>query len=208
MTQTADFDHNIFSAGNAETDKSTLARFLMRSVQDQAASDEEGRPVFKEVEFIEIRIAGNRTDYVCRRATWKDKERFPRHYEAFKKRIEQPEDGTPLTEWAQITRSQAEELAFFHIKTVEQLVACSDAAGQQLMGFHALKAKAKKYIDGAKESVDNQTLRDELADRDNRIEELEKRVNALVHLPDDKQLELPLDEPQPLPMTTSRRRKK
>ena len=187
MSQAIEYDPSIFTASEEEADRTTLARFMIKSKQDMTASKKAARPVFRDVEYIEIRIAGNRTDFVCRPATYRDKSRFPRHYAAFKQRIELPEEGTPLVEWTGITRSQAEELAFFHIKTVEQLASVSDTNGQNFMGFSTLQAAARSYIQLATNTVDAQDMQDQLAKRDDEIEGLKVQVAALVAAADSAQ---------------------
>ena len=118
--QTADFNVDDFqSAGKREVDKALLVKFFMKPKQDKGQTEKEGRPIFKDVEYVDIKIPGNRGAGACRPATPADKARFPEHYAAFKQRTEVDLDaGTPLTEWSVISRSQAEELSFFHIKTV------------------------------------------------------------------------------------------
>ena len=126
--QTAEFDHNNFdrqSNKNAGDDK-LLVKFYIKARPDKGKTLEEGRPMFKDVEYIDIRIPGSR-DGVGRRATDDDKARFPLHYQAFKNRTDEEfVEGTLLTEWSLIGRSQAEELAFFNCRTVEQLAEMDD----------------------------------------------------------------------------------
>ena len=181
MSQVADFDHNIFSASQDEADKALAVRFYIKTVQDMTKSEAEGRPVFKEKEYIEIRFPGNRTDAVARPATLDDKARFARHYEAFKRREEVPEEGTPLAEWPIITRTQVEELAFFNVKTVEQLAAVPDHQAQKFMGFNTLRQKARDFLEQSKRGVESAQLERELASRDDQIAKLQAQVEMLVN---------------------------
>jgi len=143
--QTADFNHNDFS-DQAEADKGLLTRFYLNPVQDPTASDEKGYPVIVEREYIEIRVAGERSAGVNRRATEGDKARFSRAYAAFKSRITEPESGTLLSEFPLITRAMAEQLAFINIKTVEQLASVSDGNIGNQMGGYAMREKAQKWL--------------------------------------------------------------
>jgi len=145
--QTADFNHNDFS-DQREADKALLVKFLIKPKQDKAKSLDEGRPVFKDTEYIDIKIAGNRTGGACRPATPADKQRFSEHYAAFKQRTDQDlATGMPLIEWPLISRSFAEELAFFHVKTVEQLATMADSQISKFMGGYDLRGKAKKWLE-------------------------------------------------------------
>lgn len=161
-------------------DSVLMVRFFVKAHEDQQATKEQGRPVFTDREFIEIRTPGKK-DAVCRPARQRDIDRFPRHYEAFKARTDVSlETGTPLAEWPQVTRSMAEELAFFNVKTVEQLAACPDSQLINFMGGGMLKEKAKRWLEeAAGENVRINDLETELAKRDEEINELKAAVAAL-----------------------------
>ena len=164
--QTADFNHNDFS-NTAEADKNLMVKFFYKNVQNKMESQMQGRPIFKEKTYIEIRIAGQRDAQACRPVTHSDMQRFPKHFEAFTARMEPPTEGVPLLEWPLITRSQAEELSFLHIKTVEQLATVKDGNMQNFMGGYALREKAVKWLElNDKESVDREKeeMRDEIAE--------------------------------------------
>lgn len=184
--QTADFDHNLFESGNNEGDKSLLVKFYSKPREDTAKSLEEGRPIFVDVCYVDIRIAGSRTGHIARPATMRDKQRFPRHYQAFTNREEMPLEGTPLKEWAAITRSRVEELAFINVKTVEQLANMPDNNVAKLMGGNALKQKAKDWLETAKEKAGElkfKQLADEMAEENNTLkEQLAKQGDMLAEL--------------------------
>lgn len=177
--QQADFDHTLFEQGNNAGDASLLVKFFLKTVPDKTKSAEENRAMFKDVEYVDIRVAGSRTSNVCRPARPADIARFPRHYEAFKNRQEMPTEGTPLIEWALISRSQAEELAFINVKTVEQLAALSDNFASQRMGGYDLKAKAIKWLEMAKENGTPLALQEKLDEAEARADKAEERANAL-----------------------------
>lgn len=164
----------------AEMDAQLLVKFYVKAVQDKEASLKEGRPIFKDVEYIDIRAPGSR-DNVARPASPHDKSRFAKHYKAFKERTSDDEvvEGTLLAEWPLISRSQVEELGFFNVKTVEQLVNMSDANAQRFMGIHALKRKASEWLERVKVQQEADELAAELAKRDEEIAELRKMVEDM-----------------------------
>jgi hypothetical protein len=171
-----DFDPRLRQQG----DEQLMVKFEIRPKVDQEASAEAGRPVSIDREYISIRAPGA-ADTVIRPATEGDRQRFPRHYAAFKQRITTDDvlEGTLLKDWPQIRRSQVEELSFHGIKTVEQLAAVSDANGQPLMGFHGLKSKAKEWLKIASQGVNAQKLQAELDKRDEQIAELMAKMEEL-----------------------------
>lgn len=181
MTGIAEFDHADFEqARQTEQDQTLLVKFYLKTVPDAAATEEAGRPVFKEREYIDIRIPGARGAGAARPASLRDKKRFPKHYQAFKQRVELPVEGTPLNEWPIITRAHAEELAFLGVKTVEQLGGMSDAIASQFMGGQTFKAKANAWLDRAKAEVSVSQLEGELAKRDAQIAELNAKLDEVL----------------------------
>lgn len=170
-----------FSTGNeSKMDEGLLVRFYYKEVQDKEETLEKGRPIFKETEYVEIRIPGKRDIQAARPASYADKQRFSRHYEAFKKRVEAPKEGTPLEEWPMITRSQAEELSFLHVKTVEQLVAMSDNNLSSFMGGYGLQRKAKEWLEASSETAliaEKEALQDKVDKLIAQVEDLTAKKN-------------------------------
>lgn len=164
LTDTA-FQNN--SNNRFAGDNNLLVRFLMHPRMNQARSEEEGRPIFEEVPFIQIMIPGNKESQIFRPATKIDKNRFAEHYRKFEARIQDDAvEGTLLAEWPGITRSQVEELKFFNIKTVEQLASMSDGSGVAVMGINGLKQRAQEFLLKANDNrVENElkAAREELA---------------------------------------------
>ena len=176
MQGQAEYDYKDFNRSTQQTlDEQLLVKFFYKSKADNAATATEGRPMFKEVEYVEIRVAGSRDAQACRPATFDDKNRFPRHYEAFQRRIEMPTEGTPLAEWPQIGRSQIEELGFLNCKTVEQLRDMSDTNVGQMRGGNMLKQQAKAWLESAGETK----LLAEKVELRAEIDELKEMVAAL-----------------------------
>tara|TARA_R110000803_G_scaffold1805_1_gene5902 strand:+ start:8784 stop:9443 length:660 start_codon:yes stop_codon:yes gene_type:complete len=143
--QTAEYNHEVFT-NQQEADKGLMVRFFYKNVKNKMESENLGRPIFKEKTYIEIRVAGQRDVQACRPATHADKQRFPLHFDAFEKRMEPPTEGMPLSEWTKITRTQAEELSFMNVKTVEQLASMKDSNLQQYMNGYKLRDEAVKWL--------------------------------------------------------------
>ena len=175
----SDIDHTLFEGGNAGDDK-LFVKFEDKPIQDKGASAEQGRPIFKETPHIYIRAAGAK-NFILRRATAADMQRFPRHYAAFKERRDMPVSGTLLSEWPIISRTLAKELEALEVKTVEQLVAMSDQNSQNFMGFNELKRKAVLFLEHAAGEAPMNRLQDELAERDQTIKQQQTTIDALAH---------------------------
>ncbi len=177
--QTAEFDHTVFTpSGQSEADKQLLVKFYLQPIVDKEASAEQGRPIYKEVEFISIKAPGSRDGFEGR-ARERDRQRFPLHYDAFKQRVEMPIEGTPLSEWAGIPRSSVEELAYINVKTVEQLAAIPDSTIQQGRGVGSLKQKAADWLAMSKEGATLQEMNKQLAARDKMLDKLQAQIDEL-----------------------------
>ena len=173
--QTAEYNHEDF-ANQSKADEGLMVRFYYKSIEDTAESQAQGRPVFKEKTYIEIRVAGQRDVQAARPVTFADKQRFPRHYEAFEKRVEPPTEGLPLIEWPAITRTQAEEMAFMNVKTVEQLATMKDSNLSKFMNGYKLRDQAVKWLDFNQNATEDA----EKADLKNTVAELQAQVTELM----------------------------
>jgi hypothetical protein len=183
--QIAEFNPEDFTQSQQSSmDEQLLVKFYTKPREDKAATREEGRPIYHDVEYIDIRIPGDRSSGVARPATARDKARFPRHYAAFKNRTDyEGVEGTPLVEWPVITASQCAELAHFNVKTVEQLATLSDTHAQNFMGVNALKRKAQEWMSTAKDQKASTELHKELDKRDEQIAALQAQVAELAKAP-------------------------
>lgn len=130
-------------------DKNVFVKFYTRPVRDDGESDKQGRAVFVEKEYVEIRTPGNATNVVQRPVTDMDKQRFRKQYRAFKEDKEQMPVGTPLREVPWITTSQVEELNYLRILTLEMLAEVNDDVCSRMPGLYKLKQRAQRVVQEA-----------------------------------------------------------
>lgn len=149
----------------------TIAQFFVESVPATFRSAQEGRPCFDDKEMVRLIIPGDRNNQPVCPVNDELIARYPKEYAAFKEGREDPLEGTPLTEWPPINKSQVQEFAYFNIKTVEQLAGVHDNMLQALpMGSRELRAQAIAYVDIAEKGTgpigkmvaENLQLRDEV----------------------------------------------
>lgn len=169
-----DGDFNADPAGDAKV----YVSFDLHPVLDQTASDEAGRPVHKEVEYVRIAVPGDKSLEVHRPLSAADRQRFARQYEAWRKSGQNAVVGTPVTEVSWISRAQAADLKHFSVHTVEQLAELADST-QGLGPIQKLKARAKLYLEQAKGAAPALQLQTQLEERDARIAALERTVADL-----------------------------
>lgn len=160
-------------------DDRTPVQFYMGAWHDQSASEKEGRPIFKDMEYI--RIMTSKDAIIDRPMRPQDVERWPRAYAAWKATgVSEPgSQGTPLEAWPLMTRAQVEEYKYFKIYTVEQLAEMSDGLGQQIMGFQKIKAQAKAYVEVAKGQAPLLQMQSELEASNSEIAALKDQLAKL-----------------------------
>lgn len=142
----------------------------------------EGRPIYDEEEFVTITIPGDRNDIIDRPVTDMDRKRFEPLYKAWKSGSGESSSGTPLSAWPGISRSQVEELAFFSVRTVEELAEMADQHAQKFMGINQLRQRARDFLQAAKGNAHSEKLRAEVTEKDNRLATLETTVREQAKL--------------------------
>jgi len=162
-------------------------RMYAKSTKNPQKSKAAGRPIFEDVDRIEVITPGSR-DVRDDPVTSVDKDNFPRHWEAYQKnQTEVLVEGTPLDEWPGVTRSEANELKHFHVHTVEQLIAMSDTNAQNFRGMAQMKAKAKQFLEFAK----TESSAEAVLDAQREVAQLKAQVAELVELAAKAPVEAP-----------------
>jgi hypothetical protein len=175
MSGVADFNVEDFEHRNA-ADKNVFVKFYIRPFQDEAKSAEEGRPIYKDKEYVEIRTPGNQTNIIQRPVTDMDKQRFRQAYAAFKAGDSEQIIGTPLVETPWISRSQVEELAYLRIRTLEQLANVGDDVCTRIPGLFKLKQRAQAAIERAEKTAPFIAMQAENEAMRNRLEAMETTI--------------------------------
>ena len=179
-------------------DARLAVQFYKKSLKQDIASDEAGRPIFKEFDFVRIMIPGDNLTEIDTYAQESHKQRFPRQWAHYQNQVANHEDivGTPLEQWPQITRSQAEELRGLKFHTVESIADCSDQQLQRIgmvagMSPHNFRLKAKAFLNLANNSAEvaqreaeMQALRAEndkiKAETDAKLAAMQEQMSALL----------------------------
>lgn len=174
-------------------DKPTVhVEFFSRAIENERLSREENRPIFEDKEFVRIKFPGDTKRVHVAPAgenyrrdpgsnSWVSyKEDFPRHYELFKKGMEQIAVGTPISELPFLTEGKRAELRAINILTAEHLAGLEGPSLDRLgMGGRELKNKAQAYLDKASNGVsesrfiaENEALKQELASMRDMIQQM------------------------------------
>lgn len=159
-------------------DSQTYVEFRKEAVHSQYKSDQAGVPIFVDEDYIRIMFPGDKTKIIDRPVKDEDKYRFERHWRQYQETGAVVQEGTPITEWAPITKGEAMTLKASGIHTVQQLAAMSDHGLNVILGARELREKAKAHIaastgDGAilsqlmatvkRLEIDNEALKNQVA---------------------------------------------
>jgi hypothetical protein len=161
-----------------DPDASLVALFKHHAIQNKAKTAKEGRPIFDDMEIVEIRFPGSRSvfpfpahavshwsidPFTGEQVQVTYAERFARQYRQFKEQTAQTKSGTPLQHAPFLTEARRAELRALNVYTVEQLAAVD---GQELknlgQGGRELKNAAQEYIAEAKVAAPNLQMQAEL----------------------------------------------
>lgn len=172
--------------GDTSADKRLLVKFFMGALLHPQKSKEKGRPIYEDVEYIRIISPGDRNNVIEQPVTDMDRQRFAERYERWKKNMEEPTEGLPLSQWPGINKALIEELAYFHVKTVEQLANLSDGNCQNISGATKYREKAKDFLALAKSTepleiakMENDDLKAQLATAQRQLKEMGDRLEKL-----------------------------
>ena len=182
----------------SNADSRLAVQFYKKSVKQDIASDEAGRPIFKEFDFVRIMIPGDNLTEIDTYAQESHKQRFPRQWAHYQNQVAGQEViiGTPIEQWPLVSRSQADELKGIKFRTVEDVANCSDQQLQRIgmiagMSPHSFREKAKAFLNLASDSAEVaqreaelQALREEnakiKAETDAKLAAMQEQMSALL----------------------------
>ena len=169
-------------------DKGLFVEFEKLPVHQEFDSEQAGRPIFKEVDYVTIHFPGDATKRVCRpvklksdASTPSDPERFPRQWERYQRLELQVQDGTPLEQWPMLNRADARSYKAINIHTVEALAAVSDQNLDSLgHGGRLIRDKAVAWLAAAKSGGDISRLVSENATLRTELDQMKGQISALL----------------------------
>jgi hypothetical protein len=174
-------------------DNRLQVRFYKRAIQQDQASLEAGRPIFKDFDFVHICVAGDSLTEIDTYALGSHKTRFPIQWANYMNRQGAHDEevvGTPVTEWPIVSKSQAEELRALKFYTVESIANASDQHLQRIgmaagMSPFAFRDKAKAFLNLATNAAETDkreheinALKEELAKKDLETAKIKAETDA------------------------------
>lgn len=171
-----------------KNDALVIPVFKIHTQKNEAKSREAGRPIFDDMEVVEVRFAGDRNKVsvfpalsICGEVQDEDgntrkityAERWSSQYQRFRSKQQQVAEGTPVDELPFLTQAKRLELKALSIYTAEALAALDGQPLKNLgQGGRDLKNQAQAYLDNASGSANVVKMAAE-------IEELRRTVAEL-----------------------------
>jgi hypothetical protein len=188
-----DYDHTLHARNRGGDDKLAV-RFFKKAKQNPEKTQTEGRPIFEEVDYIQIMVPGDRTSIIVRPVGPGDEARFRKQYEHWK--ATQNNDlvvGTPLEAWGILNMAQIEEFRYFGIRTVENMADLRDDVVGRIMGATTLKQKAKIFVEASKAEAPMKAMREALETRDTELSALKQAVADQAKIIEQLRLRMPAE---------------
>ena len=158
-----------------DNDSLVVPFFKNVAQHDEQASKKAGRPIYHDMEIVEVRIAGDRNfaPVFPAHAMWRRidgdeityAQRWPKQYARFQENQIQIADGTPLSELTFLTEAKRKELQGLKVYTAEALASLDGknlaALGQ---GGRVMKNQAEAFLKSASGTAQTVALAAEVAD--------------------------------------------
>jgi hypothetical protein len=128
-------DQNPDFVGAHNPDNRLHARFYKHAVQNNFRTEQEGRPIYDDIDMIEVQVPGDKLTSVHSIVREDHKRRFPQQWAHFHNQHEGDQalaGKTPLEHWPRLTRAQVAELRHLHFRSVEDIAHASDTQLQSL----------------------------------------------------------------------------
>jgi hypothetical protein len=171
-----------------KNDPLVIPVFKIHTQKNEAKSKEAGRPIFDDMEVVEVRFAGDRNKIsvfpahsICGETQDENgdtikityAQRWSDQYKRFKAKQQQVAEGTPVDELPFLTQAKRSELKALSIYTAEALAALDGQPLKNLgQGGRDLKNQAQAYLDNAKGSANVTKMAAELEELRRTVAEL------------------------------------
>ena len=179
---TAQYEHNVrdFEDQRAhDGDDRMFVIFFKDACHNETKSQEAGRPIYDEFDFIKIMSPGSK-DSVVEKVNYGHQMRFPKQWSQYQLHQEQTTSGTPLSEATFLTVAQRAEFLAMNVRSIEGLVGMPDNIAQKFMGFHGIKQLAVAYLARAADNAMDSKLVAEIAKKDGELEVMRQQISEMM----------------------------
>lgn len=155
-----------------DDDRGAVAKFFIAPVYMGFKSEQAGKAVYEDREFVSIRVKGqDKTEHVCE-VREEDKRRFAFQYQQFKAGQSQAKAGTPIERLQGVSPSAVLLFRQHNIRTIEDLAEVADGHLANLgMGARDLQRQAIAYLSNGKVANDELTKRLDALEADSKAKD-------------------------------------
>lgn len=178
--------NNANFAGAFNPDDALTVVFYRNAVQNEYESTVQARPIYEDVDYVRIITPGDQFTIIDQPVNEVHKARFPRQWNQFLQSGQSGEtmNGTPLSEWTQMSPAQVRMLNGLNFFTVENIAHASDQQINNIgmaggMSGYVLRDLARAYLTRAKEHAQDGRMVAELQKRDDIIAEMAAKLQAM-----------------------------
>lgn len=182
-------DANPDFVGAHNPDQKVSAHFHKVAQQNNFKSEEAGRPIFDDVDFVRIQVPGDSLNIIDTPVLPHHKKRFPQQWAHYANQMEGDQrlaGKTPISMWPRLTPSQVAELQHMKFLSVEDVANASDSNLQSVgmvggMSPFAFREAAQRFLklaqDDAAVSKTEVAMQQVLSDNDELKRQM-KEMNA------------------------------
>lgn len=195
-------------AGAHNPDARLTVQFYSRPIQNNFKSEQEGRPIFDDVDCVRIFVPGDKNNVIDTIARDDHKKRFPlqwAHYTNQREGDQRLAGKTPITEWPRLTPAQVQELRALNFLAVEDVATASDQQLQKIgmvagESPYAFRDAAKRFLSLASADAAEGAAQKRVQELERQMQDMQERLTKMAQQP-------PEPEQTAEPTTTRGRRK-
>ena len=162
-------------------DAGTMCTFYQEPVFMSFKSEQTGRPVYENMDYVKIKTTGQTRSEVVRKVRDEDKLRFKDVWDAYSSRKEVLQDYNSIAELPRITKTRAMELKAMNIPSIEALAQIPDGNLKSLgPDGSSLKKQAIRWLEeftSADAKVKEQAIK--ITEQDDEIKRLATMITEL-----------------------------
>ena len=156
-----------------------IPRFYLRSCQNKELTKKTGSVVFEDVEYVEMRVPGDKLNIVETRVDDNHRKRWPQYYKAFVEKREQRPEGFPLSAWALATPALISTLAAVNCYTVEQLAGMPETSLPRMHGLLKVQQQAREFLQSKEDAQVISQLQHAKSEMEDRLASQNETIQAL-----------------------------
>lgn len=126
------------------------------------------------VDYINIKVPGDKTVEVKNKVTEQYKRRFARKWEAYKN-MQAIDSGTPLEEWEELNEGLRNEFKYQGFKFIETIAAAPDSCFTRIQGGFQWRIRAQAFLNRGKK-----TSEEVIKQQQDQIDQMQKQMASMM----------------------------